>query len=87
MSNVNSIGVAGQPWGERERAAWRASLKKRRSYEADVLPRVDALRDRFERIAYGEITYAGEVYPLYALRSNIFHNVYLYFCLFQHLIY
>ena len=70
MSNVNSIGVAGQPWGERERAAWRASLKKRRSYEADVLPRVDALRDRFERIAYGEITYAGEVYALYALRSR-----------------
>ncbi|MEQ1492268.1 MAG: M14 family metallocarboxypeptidase [Terricaulis sp.] len=70
MSNAFPIGVAGQPWGEQERAAWRASLKKRRSYEADVLPRIEALRDRFERIAYGEITYAGEVYPLYALRSR-----------------
>lgn len=70
MSDAFPIGVAGQPWGEQERAAWRASLTKRRSYEADVLPRIEALRDRFERIAYGEITYAGEVYPLYALRSR-----------------
>lgn len=70
MSNAFPIGVAGQPWGEQERVQWRASLKKRRSYEADVLPRIEALRDRFERIAYSEITYAGEVYPLYALRSR-----------------
>lgn len=70
MSNAFPIGVAGQPWGERERAQWRATLKKRRSYEADVVSRVEALRGRFERIAYGEITYAGEHYPLYALRSR-----------------
>lgn len=70
MSNAFPIGVAGQPWGEAERAAWRASLTKRRSYEADVVSRIEALGDRFERIAYGEITYAGEGYTLYALRSS-----------------
>lgn len=69
MSNVNSIGVAGRAWGEAERAQWRATLKRQRSYQADVVSRIDALRDRFERIAYGEITYADEVFPLYALRS------------------
>lgn len=70
MSNVFPIGVAGQPWGEAERVQWRASLKKRRSYEADVVSRIEALSDRFERIAYGEITYADERYQLYALRSS-----------------
>lgn len=70
MSNAFPIGVAGQPWGEAERAAWRASLRKQRSYEADVVSKIEALRDRFERIAYGEIAYADEGFPLYALRSK-----------------
>lgn len=71
MSNAFPVGVAGQPWGEQERAQWRASQPKRRSYQADVVSRIEALSARFERIAYGEITYAGEVYPLYALRSRV----------------
>ncbi len=70
MSSAFPIGVAGQPWGEAERATWRASLRRRRSYEADVVTEIEALSDRFERVAYGEITYAGEVFPLYALRSR-----------------
>jgi len=71
MSNAYPIGVTGQPWGEQERAQWRATQTKRRSYQSDVVPLIEALRDRFERIAYGEISYAGEVYPLYALRSRV----------------
>lgn len=70
MSDVSAIGEAGRPWGERERAQWRAMQSRRRSYQADVIPRIDALRDRFERVAYGEIRYADDVYPLYALRSR-----------------
>ncbi len=71
MSNAYPIGVADQAWGELERAQWRATQTKRRSYQADVVSRIEALSDRFERIAYGEITYAGEVYPLHALRSPV----------------
>lgn len=71
MSSAFPIGVAGQPWGEQELAQWRGTQTRRRSYQADVVSRIEALRDRFERIAYGEITYAGEVYPLYALRSPV----------------
>lgn len=70
MENAFPIGVAGEPWGEAERLLWRASLKKRRSYEADVVSRIEALSGRFERVAYGEITYADESYQLYALRSS-----------------
>lgn len=65
------IGVAGQVWGEYERRQWRALQTQRRSYQADVVALIEALRDRFERISYGEITYADDVYQLHALRSPV----------------
>ncbi len=61
------IGTPGQPWGEAKRAQWRARQVRHRRYDADVLPRIEALAARFERIAYGELGYTGETYPLYAL--------------------
>lgn len=70
MANAGSIGIAGRPWGEAERMQWRAGQSRRRSYRADVVTRIEALGERFERVAYGEITYADEIYPLYALRSR-----------------
>jgi hypothetical protein len=70
MSSASPIGVAGHPWGEQERAQWRGTQTRRRSYQTDVVAPIEALRDRFERIAYGEITYADDVYPLYALRGH-----------------
>ena len=54
------IGAPGQPWGEAERAQWRARQVRHRRYDEDVLPRIEALADRFERIAYGALDYAGE---------------------------
>jgi len=74
MSSASPIGVAGRPWGEQERTQWRAAQTRRRSYKADVVSPIEALRDRFERIAYGEITYADDVYPLYALRNPVIRS-------------
>jgi len=68
---ASAIGEAGVPWGEPERAQWRAAQTRRRSYLGDVVPRIEALADRYERIAYGEIKYADEAYTLYALRSRV----------------
>jgi hypothetical protein len=64
------IGVPGQPWGEAERDLWRARQSRRRRYDRDVLPRIEALADRFERVAYGHLDYGGETYTLFALRSR-----------------
>lgn len=64
------IGTPGQPWGAAERAAWRAGLRRKRRYGEDVLPRIEALRGRFDVTGYGRIEAEGEVYPLYALRSR-----------------
>ncbi len=66
---VYPVGIPGQPWGAAERETWRARLPRQRRYDLDVLPRIEALAGRFERIEYGRLDYAGETYKLYALSS------------------
>lgn len=66
------IGTPGQPWGEAERDRWRARQSRQRRYDEDVLPRIAALPDRYERVVYGALGYAGETYDLIALRDRHF---------------
>ncbi len=70
VDRVYPVGVPGQPWGEAERALWRARQPRRRRYDEDVLPRIEALADRFETVPYGQLDHDGERYALYALRSR-----------------
>ena len=66
------IGTPGQPWGAAELAQWRTHAvgqPRQRSYTHDVLAAVERLRECMELQSYGEVVYAGEVFPLYALRS------------------
>ncbi|WP_447763992.1 M14 family metallopeptidase [Sphingopyxis panaciterrae] len=71
-SNVYPVGTFGQPWGEAERDEWRSRQSPSRRYDVDIVPRIDALSDRYEKITYGELDYAGERYTLYALRDRHF---------------
>ena len=64
------IGSPGQPWGSPERAAWLARQTRQRRYAEDVLPRIEALRTRFEVLEYGRVAHDGEAFPLFALRSR-----------------
>ena len=64
------IGTPGQAWGDAERSQWRGRQSRLRRYDVDVLPRVGALADGFDRLAYGQLDYAGESFPLYALKSR-----------------
>ena len=68
--DVYPIGTPGQPWGEAEVAAWRARQQVRRSYETDVLRRVETLRAHFDVASYGQLDYASGSYPLFALRNR-----------------
>lgn len=63
------VGSPGQPWGEAERTQWRARQQRLRRFDQDVLPRIEALAGSFEPVQYGALDYAGETYPLLALRS------------------
>ena len=64
------IGTPGQPWGEAERAQWRAAQQRRRSYADDVVDAVEHLRLHWDVIEYGGIDYAPDAYPLLALASS-----------------
>ncbi len=64
------IGRPGVPWGPAEVEAWRARQARRRSYAEEVLARVDSLGQRFDVTRYGKLSYAGEDFPLVAVRSR-----------------
>lgn len=74
MSNASRypVGEPGQPWGETEVDQWRSQQSRRRLYAEDVAPRIEALADRYEKLKYGQLNYAGELYPLLALRDRHF---------------
>jgi hypothetical protein len=63
-------GVSVGAWSSTDRASWLASRVKHRSYDKDVLTRIDALRARFDVALYGQVEYQGEAYPLFAVRSR-----------------
>jgi hypothetical protein len=65
------VGTPGIPWGAAEKADWRARQHEHRSYAGEVVSKIDALRDRFDVVQYGELDYAPDGrYPLFAIRSR-----------------
>lgn len=64
------IGVPGRPWGKAELNQWRNRQTRLRQYAVEVTPRIEKLADAFDRVAYGQLDYAGEAYTLYALKSR-----------------
>ncbi|HET7359467.1 MAG TPA: M14 family metallocarboxypeptidase [Rhodanobacteraceae bacterium] len=64
------IGIPGRPWGDAEVAAWRARQGRKRSYEADVLGRIEAVRPHYDVLQYGQLHYPPDSYPLFAIRSR-----------------
>lgn len=64
------IGTAGRPWSAAERAQWRARQQRLRRYDVLVMPRAQALADRFDCIVYGTLDYDDDHYDLVALRSR-----------------
>ena len=61
------IGTPGQPWGDAERAQWRARQQRQRSYHDDVVAALERLDDSFDVIQYGQLDYAPDHYPLFAV--------------------
>jgi hypothetical protein len=64
------IGTVGQAWGAAEIAEWRNRQQRLRAYADDVLTVIDRLREHFDVVEYGRLNYAGEAFPLFALKSH-----------------
>ena len=64
------IGTPGQPWGDAEKAEWRAGQRRQRSHANEVLSVIDRLRAPFDVVQYGTLDYPPDSYPLIALKSR-----------------
>ncbi len=65
-----SIGTPGVAWGDAEVSAWLARQTRKRSYEADILSRIEPLRSCFDVIQYGKVDYFSDSYSLFALKNR-----------------
>lgn len=70
MTTTYPIGTPGQPWGEAEKVQWLAQQRKQRSYADDVLGAIEDLRAHFEVVQYGQLDYAAETFPLFAIHNR-----------------
>ncbi|MDD1793211.1 M14 family metallocarboxypeptidase [Enterovibrio makurazakiensis] len=66
------IGTPGQPWGEEEKAQWLTTTNLKRSYNDDVISKINALKDRFDVAQYGALSFDEARYPQFGIRSRDF---------------
>jgi hypothetical protein len=64
------IGTPGKKWTKIEVLQWRDTTKIKRSYQADVMVKMDEIGPDFERIQYGELNYDAGTYPLFGFKSK-----------------
>ncbi len=64
------IGTPGQPWGEAERKVWLAERDIKRSYQDEVVSKIDSLRSRFDIEQYGALSYDENRFPLYCIKTR-----------------
>jgi hypothetical protein len=69
------IGTPGTPWTSVERAQWRASVTKRRSYADAVVSQLEPLKTRFEVVSYGTLDCGADGrFPLFLLKSRAWND-------------
>ena len=59
-------------WGDEEKKQWVSQQVIKRSYAEDVLPTIDACRDRFDVEQYASLHYGDKTYPLFAIKTRNF---------------
>jgi hypothetical protein len=65
-----SIGTKGQPWTDEDKALWFSKQAIKRSYQVEVLSKLESLTASFTMIQYGSLAIDESRYPLYAMKSN-----------------
>jgi len=72
MVSCYSIGTPGKRWGSTEVAEWSASRVIQRSYQDEVVKKINILQERscFEVGQYGSLSQDPERYPLYYVKTR-----------------
>ncbi|WP_404399480.1 M14 family metallocarboxypeptidase [Idiomarina seosinensis] len=73
-TTVYPIGTPGQPWQKKEKKEWLAQQSKKRSYQQEVVEKLQALSDHVVVEQYGELNYESGSYPLFVVKSNNWDN-------------
>lgn len=60
------------PWSETDKKNWLTEQTIKRSYLNEVVSKIIKLKDRFDVIQYGALSYAPEKYPLFILKNKQF---------------
>lgn len=69
-SNAYPIGSAGIKWNDADRQAWRDSTSIKREYQQEVVPKIEALRERFDVEQYGALSYDANRFPLFCIKTK-----------------
>jgi hypothetical protein len=65
-----SIGVQGQVWSDKEKHLWFERQTIKRSYQDEVLAKLEPLATSFDSVQYGSLSIDESRYPLYAIKSK-----------------
>lgn len=57
-------------WGEPEKIAWLAKQTIQRSYQDEVLAKIEAMRAAFDVIQYGALSFDPAKYPVFAIKTK-----------------
>ena len=64
------IGEQGQPWSDKEKGLWFEGQSIKRSYQDEVLAKLEPLAASFDTVQYGSLSIDESRYPLYAIKSK-----------------
>ena len=75
---TNNLGNPGdkltQPWGDTQKQQWFDQQTIKRSYQAEVINKIDALAAHFDIHQYGALAIDEKRYPLFALKSKSWND-------------
>ena len=70
LEQAYPIGVAGEKWGDKEKAQWLAMQSVKRSYQEEVLAKINLLDKQYDVFKYGALSIDTEKYPLYIVKNK-----------------
>ncbi|NQY62986.1 MAG: M14 family metallocarboxypeptidase [Alteromonadaceae bacterium] len=70
QENAYPIGTPGKVWGTEEKDQWLASQTIKRSYQQEVVTKIESLKKDFDVEQYGALSYDTNKYPLFAIKTR-----------------
>lgn len=68
------IGTKGVAWGAAEKKEWFGDQKIKRSYQEEVVSKLESFKDDFDVVQYGKLSLTVNDYPLFAVKTRDWDN-------------